>query len=515
MAAEDPLSKNSGYILVVDDSTMNRMLLQEILGDEYHILEAADGVEAVNILEERSDEIILVVLDINMPRMDGFEVLAVMNQRNWIQNIAVITISAEDSLSYIERTYDLGVTDYINRPFDARTVKRRVDNTVALYAKQRRLADMVSSQIFEKEQNTSLLVNILSHIVEFRNGESGLHILHIGTLTEILARRLAQKTDRYDLTPARRSMITTASALHDIGKISIPDEVLNKPGRLTDEEFEQMKQHTTIGYDMLSNLPIGQDSELVSVAREIVRWHHERYDGRGYPDGLEGDDIPIGAQLVSLADVYDALSSPRCYKPAFEHDKVMDMILNGECGAFNPLLLECLVEAQDQICEELKVLSPSQSNAREMERLLAEVEENQDLSVLNSAMELLEIERQKYNFASQTSQELQFEYMSSTDVLELPEFTATALCVPQSIQDPRHSPELAAALQDDGLAKIVKLLEAASPQDPTVHAGCTAVVNGMPQEMALVARTLWPHAGGEGRTCLGVVGKLLPIAVAV
>lgn len=326
-------------ILIADDSAMNRAILTEMLGDGYEILEAENGRQAVAILQSATD-IDLLLLDIMMPEMDGFEVLAMMNKYHWIDEVPVIMISAENASSYVERAYDLGATDYISRPFDMAVVRRRVINTLMLYAKQKRLVRLVAEQVYEKEKSNSTMINILSHIVEFRNGESGMHVLHIQTATDILLHTLVQKTDKYHLTAADISLISTASALHDIGKINIPESILNKPGRLTKEEFEVMKTHTTIGSEILEKLPFQQESDLVKTAYAICRWHHERWDGRGYPDGLTGEQIPIAAQVVSLADVYDALTSERCYKKAFDHDTAVKMILNGECGQFNPLLLE-------------------------------------------------------------------------------------------------------------------------------------------------------------------------------
>ncbi len=331
-------------ILIADDSAMNRAILTEMLGDGYEILEAEDGRQAVSILQTDAS-IDLLLLDIMMPNMDGFDVLTMMNKYHWIDEIPVIMISAENASSFVERAYDLGATDYISRPFDMAVVRRRVINTLMLYAKQKRLVRLVAELVYEKEKSSSTMINILSHIVEFRNAESGLHVLHIQTATDILLRTLVQKTDKYGLTAADIFLIRTASALHDIGKISIPESILNKPGKLTKEEFETMKTHTTIGADILDKLPFQQESELVKTAYSICRWHHERWDGRGYPDGLKGDEIPIAAQVVALADVYDALTSERCYKKAFDHDTAVQMILNGECGQFNPLLLECLTSA--------------------------------------------------------------------------------------------------------------------------------------------------------------------------
>lgn len=347
--------RNLPQLLVVDDSEMNREILKEILGKEYQILEACDGEEALKMLEQYGTEISLVLLDIIMPKMDGFEVLAYMNRDKWIEDIPVIMISSEGSESYIRRAYELGASDYISRPFDTKVVYQWVINMIKLYAKQRRLIHLVTDQIYEKEKNNRMMTGILSQIVEFRNGESGLHVLHINILTQLLLEKLMRKSENYDLSWSQQHMIATASALHDIGKIGIDEKILNKPGKLTKEEFEAMKQHTIIGARMLDRLEMYHDEEMMKYAYEICRWHHERYDGKGYPDGLKGEEIPISAQVVSLADVYDALVSDRVYKKAYSHEKAMEMILNGECGMFNPLLLECLVEIQDKVRKELGI----------------------------------------------------------------------------------------------------------------------------------------------------------------
>ncbi len=372
-------------ILIVDDSALNRMVLIEILGKEnYTFLEAENGQQAVELLDCHP-EVDLLLLDITMPEIDGFGVLETMNQYHWIEETPVIMISAEDAYSFIERAYDLGASDYITRPFDARVVCRRVSNTLMLYAKQKRLVQMVAEQVYEKEKVSNTMISILSHIVEFRNNESGLHVVHIRTITELLLRRLRKKTDRYPLTEADISLISTASALHDIGKINIPEQILNKPGRLTKEEFDIIKTHSAVGEHMLRQIPFNQNEPLVKVAREICRWHHERWDGRGYPDGLKGDEIPISAQAVSLADVYDALTSERCYKAAFDHETALNMIVNGECGAFNPLLLECLMDGADQIkqamqeTEEEKQKDAEQSQRQEANRLSREVLQEEGL----------------------------------------------------------------------------------------------------------------------------------------
>ena len=352
LAALEKLLQNKSQILLVDDSKMNRMILKEILGGDYSILEAENGQECLEKMQAEAGNIALVLLDINMPVMDGFEVLKAMNANHTIEDTPVIMISSEDSDAAIRRSYELGASDYVNRPFDARIVYRRVTNTIKLYAKQRRLVQMVSDQIRARENNTDTLVGVLSHIVEFRNGESGAHVRHIRIITEMLLHRLLEISSNYAITAEQQDLIPLASALHDIGKIGIDEKILNKPGKLTPEEFKVIQTHSMLGAKMLHDLDQFAEQPLLQTAYEIARWHHERWDGRGYPDGLKGDEIPISAQLVSLADVYDALTSERCYKKAFSHEKAVQMILNGECGAFNPLLLQCLTDIQADLKEE-------------------------------------------------------------------------------------------------------------------------------------------------------------------
>lgn len=346
---KEELDEIKQQVLIVDDAILNRELLSEMLGNDFRILEASNGAECIEKLKEYGTGISIVLLDMVMPVMDGYEVLDYMNKNHWIDDIPVIVISGEDSESYVRKAYEMGVSDYISRPFDVKVVYQRVINTIKLYAKQRRLIRMVTDQIYRRENNNKILISILSHIVEFRNGESGSHVIHINKLTDMLLKELVGITDRYDITGDDIELIATASAIHDIGKIGIDDAILNKPGRLTDEEFEVMKTHTVIGARMLDDLDAYKGEKLLETAWQICRWHHERYDGNGYPDGLKGDDIPISAQVVSVADVYDALTSNRVYKRAFSHEKAMQMILDGECGQFNPVLIQCLVNIQDRL----------------------------------------------------------------------------------------------------------------------------------------------------------------------
>lgn len=405
-------------ILIVDDAEMNRMMLSDMLGDQYDYVEAADGREALRILE-KNVAIDLMLLDINMPEMNGFEVLEEMNRYHWIQEIPVIMITAEESVESMEHAYSLGVTDYIPRPFNVYIVRRRVENTLNLYVNQKRLMRLVSDQIAEKEENNTLMVSILSNVVEIRNHESGDHIRNIRRITELLLHQLVQKTKAYDLTEEDIALIKTASSLHDIGKITIPEEILNKPGKLTKEEFEIMKTHSAAGAQILEQMKYGQDKPLYRYALEICRWHHERWDGHGYPDGLMGEEIPISAQIVAIADVYDALTSERCYKKAYDHSTAINMILNGECGAFNPLLLECLTETAPQLRIVTGVNGDVMPYRFELNRLSEEILAHADLPKNDRVQNLLDTMQERIDFFASTSGGIQFEYDSVSRLVDV------------------------------------------------------------------------------------------------
>ncbi|MBD5160979.1 MAG: diguanylate cyclase [Oscillibacter sp.] len=489
---------------------MNRSILADMLGEEYEILEAENGVEAVSALQKYRMEIDLVLLDIVMPEMDGFEVLTVMNRNNWIEDIPVIMISAETAPSHIERAYNLGVTDFITRPFNALVVHHRVVNTTLLYAKQKKLVGMVADQIYQKERQNTLMIDILSHIVEFRNGESGQHVLHIRTLTELLLRHLILKTNRYGLTLADISTISIASALHDVGKISIPGEILNKPGRFTDEEFSIMKTHTVIGAEMMEAVPIHSSEPLIKVARDICRWHHERWDGRGYPDGLRGDDIPISAQIVALADVYDALTSARVYKPPFHHDKAVQMIVNGECGAFNPLLMEILQDVAPLLPEQMQDGADYvRTTQLEMRSVAQEMRHYEELSASERTLQLLEHERMKYSFFAAMSQEIQFEYTVNPCLVTLNTWGANRLGLKETVMDPLHNDKVRSILSGGDLEGLVRALRSTTPAQPVVTHECKIFCGDEERWCRIIARATW--SADEPPQYAGAIGKAVDI----
>ena len=490
-------------ILIVDDSEINRAMLKEILGESYEYLEAENGLRAIEILRRRTD-IALVLLDLIMPEMDGFDVLRVMQCYAWQEEIPVIVISAAEDTRSVERAYDMGVADYIRRPFERVMVLRRVKNALMLYAKQKRLTRLVTDQVYEKEHNGVLMISILSHVVEFRNSESGQHVLHIRTLTGLLLHQLVQKTDRYQLDESDISLISTASALHDIGKIMIPEEILNEPGRLTEEEYAAIKTHTTEGARILKGLAIGQDEPLVKVAHAICRWHHERWDGGGYPDRLKGDEIPIAAQVVALADVYDALTSERCYKQSYSHEKAVDMILHGECGSFNPLLMECLKESSELLRTELQRSEYDRGFRHETRRLSEEILHREALPREDRAQRLLDLERERTAFYAEQRGGIQFDY----DIL------SGSVTVVNRYEDPVNRTQKLDFDKGMGLTFLSgkdrrKLLDAiadATPEEPDAAFPVLIAVDQEYRLHRLVMHTMWSRAGV--RHCVSVVGQI-------
>ena len=488
-------------ILIADDSEMNQMLLEEILSDKYEYVMAKDGTEAVDILEKNED-IDLVMLDINMPKMDGFGVLEIMNLRHWISEVPVIIISSESDVDFIRRGYDLGASDYISRPFDLTVVRRRVENTLMLYVRQKRLVRLVEEQVYEREKTNNTMINILSHVIEYRNNESGQHILHVRMMTDILLRRLIEITDKYPLTETDISMIASASALHDIGKISVPKAILNKPGKLDPEEWEIMKSHAAIGDSMLSDIGMQQSETLMNLAHEICRWHHERWDGRGYPDGLKGDEIPISAQVVAMADVYDALTSERCYKKSFDHATAIKMITNGECGAFNPLLIQCLLDVQDQLFENMHTDPRRFDYRQEAKRLSDEMLEQKELMPNNRAHSLLTFEQKKAEFFAEQCGGIQFEFDHWTNTVHLKDWNAPVDQREKSMYLTEWN-DVSLLSEKDWLAMREKL-KATTPERPEVKMIVQIPVNGEYRWQRLTVKSLWTT---KYKNYAGVLGR--------
>lgn len=478
-------------------------MLKAILGEEYDYAEAEDGAQALLMIQQDM-HIDLLLLDINMPKIDGFGVLERMNQFRWIEELPVIMISAAEDRAVIERCYSLGITDYIRRPFDSFIVQRRVKNTLTLYANQKRLMDMVSDQIYRNEKNSHVMIGILSHIVEFRNSESAQHVLQVQTVTEMLLRKLTEKTDVYGLTEEKIRLITTASALHDIGKISIPESILNKPGRLTPEEFDVIRTHPAIGASMLEGLTPYRKEPLLKAAIEICRWHHERWDGGGYPDGLLGEQIPISAQVVALADVFDALTSDRCYKKAYSHDTAITMILNGECGAFNPMLLDCLHEISMRLRSALPTLAADQVLHRDAKRLSAELLQKSDVPLSDRAQRELDYVKEKLDFFVSCCGDVQFEYDVPADIVIIADQSRprqqqrTILNV--------HEPDSLRLLRPADIARLRAALKATTPENNELSLSLLLPVGHEQHWHNIRMRTLWsPFSPGH---YVGVIGCL-------
>ena len=487
-------------ILIVDDSEFNRDILKEFLGETYTYIEAENGNQVIQKLEE-NPEIDLMLLDINMPQMDGFEVLKWMNQFRWIDEIPVIMISAEESIEVMRKAYELGITDYITRPFDALIVKKRVQNTLSLYANQKRLINVVVDQVYEKEENSNILIGILSNVLGSRNSESGEHILHIRKATEMMLRKLVNTTDAYHLTEADIALITTASSLHDIGKIRIPEEILNKPGRLTDEEYKIMKTHSEIGASMIKDMHFLQDNPLVHTAWEICRWHHERWDGNGYPDGLKGEEIPISAQVVSIVDVYDALTSERCYKKAFDHNTAIKMIQEGQCGQFNPILLKCLKELSIQFSKMINNEIDDNKNYYEAQRLSDEILRKKSLPHKNYSQRVVKIMQEKVDFFKANSGRNSIEYNAISGHLTIINGKQQILC---QKEDPEFDIFEVFKVNEEDNRHIRDLLAQTSAQNKEISLRIMAEVENKRQMYNLKLHTLWSPSREDGY--IGIVG---------
>lgn len=504
------MKKEKALILIVDDQEMNRALLSDMLETDYQILEAADGLEAMEKLEARKSEIASVLLDVRMPNMDGFEVLSKMKHDKQLEQIPVIMISNDDSPESVERSYALGAADYINRPFNNYIVKKRVENTIFLYEKTKSLTELVEEQVAEKEKNNANMITILSAIVEFRNGESGNHTLRIRIITEILLESIMKKCPKYCLNYSAIADISNAAALHDIGKIAIPEDILNKPGKLTPEEFEIMKTHSAQGAEMLDKMKSLVDhNAMFNYARQICRWHHERWNGNGYPDGLKGDQIPICAQVVSLADVYDALTSVRVYKPAYTHEQALQMIYNGECGQFNPELLEALQEVEDSLADKIEQNSSKQDRLFDAQEISNEIIGRKD-ALSDRTIALLEEERIKYQFLAALSNEIILDYDISTDTITFSEKGNSELDLPLLLNNFSRESSQIHAISSDTLRQIEGKIGNTTPSHPIVREQyILRMPNGEQAWYEIILRSMWSH--DIVPKLKGVIGKIMNI----
>ena len=489
-------------ILIVDDSKFNRDILKEILGEKYNYLEAENGNQAIQMIGENIG-IDLMLLDINMPQMNGFEVLKIMKRSQCIEETPVIMISSEESVDTMREAYEMGITDYITRPFDSVIVKKRVQNTLSLYANQNNLVNVVVDQIYEKEENNNIMIRILSSILRSRNSESREHILHIKTATEMMLRQLIKITDVYHLTEADIALITTASSLHDIGKIYIPEEILNKPGRLTDEEFKIMKTHSELGADIIQDMHLPQEKPLVHTAWEICRWHHERWDGKGYPDGLKGEEIPISAQVVSIADVYDALTSERCYKKAFDHDTAIKMILDGQCGQFNPILLKCLKELSPRFFKMFSNETDDSIQYYEAQRLSNEILSEKSLPRKNYSQHIIKVMQEKIDFFKKNSGRNSVDYNAVSGQLTMINANQQTL---YQRDNPKFDVFKEFEVSEEDVQHIKDLLAHTSVQDKEISVQIEAKLENNRQLYNLKLHTLWSPLKKDGY--IGIIGYI-------
>ncbi len=491
-------------ILIVDDLKLNCEMLSEILGDQYEYTYAEDGIKALNILSKlQIPDIIL--LDLNMPKMNGMDVLRAMNVNRMIEKIPVIIISAEEDDSIISQAYKLGATDFITRPFRACVVQNRVSNTLLVFKNQRTLLHMVENQVKEREKINNSMINIFSNIIEQRNHESGSHTLNVQNITNLILHRLVEITDKYEIRETDIVLISSLAAMHDLGKIKIPESILNKPGKLTEEEWALMKTHTTEGDKMLSDESFDQNSKFVRTARTICRHHHEKYDGNGYPDGLKGDEIPISAQVVSIADVYDALTSDRCYKKAFSHERAMEMILGGECGIFNPLILKCLTDISEQL-KELMRNSGHIDYQSDISGIIGELLANNDLPKDDALCKLLDNESKKKFFFMENCYGVLFEYDKLLHKI--------TYVYPQELGEAKRKVAFNSRTSEDNLLPIEywdalreKLLLTTS-DDPVVRMDVELRLNGKLFPCHATAMAIWSD---DGHDYISVVGHFTPI----
>ena len=487
-------------ILIVDDAEFNRDILKEILGENYNYLEAENGNQAIQMIGDNL-EIDLMLLDINMPQMNGFEVLAIMKRSQCLEETPVIMISSEESVDTMRKAYEMGITDYITRPFDSVIVKKRVQNTLGLYANQKHLINVVYNQVYEKEENNNIMIRILSNVLGSRNSESREHILHIKTVTELMLRQLVKITDAYPMTEVDIALITTASSLHDIGKIRISEEILNKPGRLTDEEFKIMKTHSELGADMIRDMHFPKDNSLVRASWEICRWHHERWDGKGYPDGLKGEEIPISAQVVSIVDVYDALTSERCYKKAFDHDTAIQMILDGQCGQFNPILLKCLKELSLQFSNMFDKEMDENSYRHEVQRLSNEILSDRSLPNQNYSQSVVKVMQEKIDFFKSNSGMYSIDYNAISGQLTILNGEHQILC---QRDNPKFNLFKEFGVNEEEVQCIRVLLHQTSVQNKEISATIKATVDNNSQMYRMKLHTLWSPLKKDGY--IGIIG---------
>lgn len=513
-------------ILIVDDVELNRAILAELFHDSYTILEAANGVDAIEVLRVHRGQIVIMLLDIIMPLMDGYEVLQVMSDEQWLSQLPVVLITSESSESASLRSYELGASDIINKPFNPSIVKRRVGNVIELYQHKTHQERVIRSQIAVLElqarqisQTNTFIVDALSSVVEFRSCESAQHIRHVRTITEMLLEGLMASYPQYCLTSHSITKISIASAMHDIGKIAIPEHVLKKPSHLTPEEFEIMKTHSLKGSEILQNLQANHSENYYRYSHDICLYHHERWDGGGYPDGLVGSQIPIWAQAVSLADAYDSLTSSRIYREAFSHEQSLAMIFNGECGVFNPDLIEVFQRVASKLNSDgkpsLLVAEPSLPTLLFPPSPKQAVLPSDDLArnaqiLSDRTLWLLEREREKNRIVTELSGDIVFNYDAVSDEIEFSEKFHEIFQGDTHISDAQNALRSTKLLVDTSNPILSTCMSTLTPESPrTSFDVLLRTASGAEEWFEVYAHALWDPSG-EGR-CVGLIGKLVNI----
>lgn len=497
-------------LLIADDSELNRAILVSVLEKNFDILEAADGKEAIATLAAHEGNIAALLLDVVMPEADGFEVLEEMNRRGWIDEIPTIMISVETGDSYIDRAFQLGAADYVSRPFVPNMIRRRVINAILLHTKTQKLTGLIADHFYRRERNTDILSAILGYAVESRSGERGTHMTNVSRITGLLLHRLLERTDRCPIGPEDIETVCIASSLHDIGKLLIPEGILTKPTALTPGEFDIVKQHTRLGAKIISDLPIYQNETIIKYALEICRWHHERWNGEGYPDGLKGEDIPIAAQVVSLADAYDALTSKHCYKEALSHEKSLEMIRGGECGSFNPLLLECLNDIADTLKHSAGAEAAAEPPAyRWAKELIWKPDgSRQELSSARMTKQV-EQELSKRRFFSDLTEEFWFEFTRHPDAVALSAGAARRTGLPRVIVGPLSCTQLCSVVSADTIQAMRNRLLCAASDETYLEFETELTLDGHPSLCQIAIQITW--ASDEPGRFSSLFGRVLDI----
>lgn len=517
------MNDNEKIILIADDIELNRAIIAEIFNKNYRIIEVENGKRVLDAIAVHGRAIKMVLLDIIMPEMDGYEVLQAMAGNGWLKQIPVIIITSDSSEKAALRCYNLGVSDMVKKPFNPEIVRRRVENVIELYAHKFDLETMIKKQITTMEeqearlnQANSFVIDALSTVIEFRSGESGQHIRRIRGLTRYLTNNLVHQYPEYDMQPAMVEAIASAATMHDIGKIAIPDSVLLKPGKLTDKEFEVMKTHTIRGCEILETLDYTQDEDYFKLCYEICRYHHERWDGKGYPEGLREDKIPIWAQIVSLADVYDALTSERVYKPPYSHEQAVTMILNGECGVFNPKLIMCFKECVEHIRDNLdenrekaegERLVPYRPSSHLKPLRLTDIEEMDTIS--ERVMWLLEVEQEKYRVLSEMSGEIIFDYNLLNDRIEFSEKASDIFGMDTQIEHFIKRIQESGFIEQEQLKELIDSIKKITPEQPFFRQELRLKLKDNSYEWyELYANAIFDSDMGR---CISILGKITNI----